>query len=62
MPVQAPALAGASIESSSEATWVSRAKCLASSWSIDTSAMISTSLRPPRAVPVRNEPEAPAWM
>ena len=26
------------------------------------SATISTSLRPPRVVPVRNDPEAPAWM
>ena len=62
MPVHAPALAGASIESSSDGTCVSRAKCLASNWSIDTSAMISISFRPPRAVPVRNDPEAPAWM
>ena len=62
LPVHAPALAGASIASSSDATCVSLANCLASSWSIDTSAMISTSFRPPRVVPVRNDPEAPAWM
>jgi hypothetical protein len=48
--------------SSSDATCVSRANCLASNWSIETSAMISTSLRPPRVVPVRNDPDAPAWM
>jgi len=60
LPVQAPALAGASIESSSDPICVSLAKCLASSWSIDTSATISTSFRPPRAVPVRKDPDAPA--
>jgi hypothetical protein len=62
LPVQAPALAAASIESSSEPSCVSLANCLASIWSIETSAMTSTSLRPPRVVPVRNDPEAPAWM
>ena len=62
MPVQAPALAGASIESSSDATCVSFAKWRASNWSIETSARISTSFRPPRVVPVRNDPDAPAWM
>ena len=62
LPVHAPAFAGASIDNSSDATCVSWAKCLASNWSIETSAMISVSVRPPRAVPVRNDPEAPAWM
>jgi hypothetical protein len=62
LPVHAPAFAGTSIDISSEATCVSFAKCRASSWSIDTSAMISISVLPPRAVPVRNDPDAPAWM
>ena len=62
VPVHAPALAGASIDSSSDATCVSLAKCRASSWSIETSAMISISFVPPLAVPVRNDPDAPAWM
>ena len=29
---------------------------------MDTSAMISVSVRPPWGIPVKNDPEAPAWI
>ena len=60
LPVHAPALLGGSSDSSSDGTCVSFWKCRARSWSIDTSAMISISFVPPRVVPVRNDPDAPA--
>ena len=50
------------MESSRLASCVSRANSRARSWSIETSAMISVSVRPPCGIPVRNEPDAPAWI
>ena len=58
--VHCPALASLSIESSSEASGVEAPNSLASIWSIDVSATTSVSDVPPRRVPVRKEPDAPA--
>ena len=59
--VHCPALASLSMDSSSEASGVEAPNSRASIWSIDVSATTSVSDVPPRLVPVRNEPEAPAW-